>query len=176
MNKKCPMAARRAVLLAPMAARLAVMVVPMFSPSTRAQAVGKLIIPAAAQVSVMAMTALEDCKIMVSTVPVKISKIKVQAVSGENLDSHSTTNGLWAKSAGMAFFMMSKPKNSKPKPNKPSAVRLAATHLAGRNWLKKPMAITGRAKSEIWILKPNKLTIQAVIVVPMFAPNMTPKD
>ena len=82
LKRKCPNAARRAVLLAPMAARLAVMVVPMFSPSTRAHEVGKSIIPAAAQVSVMAITALEDCKITVKIVPLKIKINKFSKLLG----------------------------------------------------------------------------------------------
>ena len=94
--------------------RLAVMVVPMFSPSTSAQEVSKLIMPAAAQVSVMAMTALEDCKIIVSMVPVAISKISVAAVSGVNLDSHSTTNGPLGKVRRNGVFHNVQPQEQKP--------------------------------------------------------------
>ena len=174
LNRKWPIAARRAFLLAPIAARLAVMVVPKFSPNTKAHAVGKLIIPAAAHVSVRAITALEDCKTTVSTVPVAMSAIKCSTVSGLNLVNHWVTHGLDAKSAGMVFFIKSNPKNNSPKPTAASPIRRSATHLVGKNWLKKPSAITGKANKEIWILNPNKLTTQAVSVVPILAPKITP--
>ena len=70
---------------------------------------------------------------------------------------------------------MSKPKNNSPKPTIVSPMR-RTTINRGVNWAKKPTAITGSAKSEISILNPNKLTIHAVIVVPMLAPKMTPND
>ena len=108
-------------------------------------------------------------------VPLKIRVSKLNKLSGRKREIQATTCGFCAKSAGIAFFIRSKPKKRSPNPTNVSPMRRTMANL-GINWAKKPIAITGKAKSEICILKPNKLTIHAVIVVPILAPKITPKD
>src|SRR5690606_5445284 len=76
--------------------------------------------------------------------------------------------------SGTAFFNSAKPQNNKanPKRNSPKYFIL--------EFLKKSIG-TAKAKrgsdnADIETLKPNKATNQEVIVVPMFAPSITPAD
>ena len=78
---------------------------------------------------------------------------------------------------GIAFFNKSNPKNKRANPIKTSPkfvkfvllIFLIKTH-------KYPIPKIGMASFEILKEKPKRVTIHAVIVVPIFAPKITPTD
>ena len=88
-------AARLAEILADSAARFAVIVVPMFSPRIIAAADSNPNQPLEHMISVIATVALDDCTIMVRTVPMS-RKINVDANPiSEKLATNASTSGLF---------------------------------------------------------------------------------
>ena len=83
----------------------------------------------------------------------------------------ASTSGVSRKS-GTAPFISERPRKRSEKPTTSS---LMWRRLSLFERLKiKPNAISGTAKSEMSALKPSNDTIHAVIVVPIFAPIITP--
>ena len=80
----------------------------------------------------------------------------------------------FAPRSGALPFSISKPmkRKEKPKTNSPTDLRL----LFCENNKGMPMASNGNEKADTDTLKPNAEIIQAVTVVPMLAPMITPMD
>ena len=171
LNIVCDIAARFACVFPTDAAMFAVIVVPIFSPSTIAHAISKGIHPMLSMISVIAIVADDDCSIRVNTVP----KARKRSTEPKPCDAHDVTNsntsGVWRKS-GTESFMKESPRNSKLNPtiSSPIFLRLSFFEFENRN----PKIIIGTARMEMSALNPNHETIQAVTVVPMLAPIITP--
>ena len=119
----------------------------------------------------MAMVALEDCRTRVRTVPntTKISTLpKPQLVQ---LRMNESTSGVLFKS-GTEDFMSERPRKSSEKPimNSPMLWYLSFFICIRMNPSKK----RGTDKTAISNLKPRIEMIQAVTVVQILAPMMTP--
>src|SRR5690606_39832074 len=76
--------------------------------------------------------------------------------------------------SGTPFLINSRPINRIPKPTMVSAMLRQRWFLENRK--AKNIPISAMAMGVICILKPNSATIQAVMVVPMLAPMITPVD
>ncbi len=174
LNMRWANAARFADMFAEKAAMLAVMVVPMFSPIIIAAADSNPIQPREHMMSVMATVALDDCTIIVNTVPIS-KKISVERNPklAKSL-TNASTSGLFCKS-GIESFRKSSPINKKanPKINSPKDLRL----LFAENMRGSPTPSNGMDMMLMENLpKPNKDIIHAVTVVPILAPMITPID
>ncbi len=123
--------------------------------------------------SVIAAAAEEDCVRRVKIVPAKI-KIRTEPKPKPVNESRKTNiSGLFWMS-GTAFFMNSRPIKRIPKPIIASARCLNFSLPKNINGKKIPIMAT--AMGVICILKPKMETIQAVTVVPILAPMITPVD
>lgn len=74
--------------------------------------------------------------------------------------------------SGMEDFRKSRPMSSRPRPTKSSPVLLHPGRL--QNDTATPAPTSGRASDESSSLNPRAAIIHAVVVVPRFAPIMTP--
>ena len=107
----------------------------------------------------------------VNTVP----KARNNSTEPKPCDDHVVTNSNTAGvslRSGTDSFMKESPRKRSEKPtmSSPMFLRLSCFELEKR----KPKIINGIASIEMSALKPNHATNQAVTVVPMFAPMMTP--
>ena len=119
----------------------------------------------------IAVEALDECNKTVTIIPAKTPKKILKNPFPVRFDKNPMLSG---STVGITLERKSSPRNNIPKPIK------ASPKLCFFNFLKKvmknPIPKTGMAKAEILKLKPKSATIQAVIVVPMFAPKITPMD
>ncbi len=160
-------AARRAETVPPMAASWAVMVVPMFSPMTRATAVWRGMAPVAARAMVMPSIAELLWTIMVITQPMRtqpkmLTSDWASRISIRFLKPSSLRSGL------KASLMISRPKKIIPRATR----TLALAEI--RSFLEKIIGKMPRPMSSSPYLPILTARIQPVIVVPMFAPRITP--
>ena len=153
------------------AAILAVIVVPIFSPSTIAAPIWNGIQPILIIISVRAIVALDDCKTSVSTVPNNINISTYQKPISVQPWINDNTSGVSFKS-GTDSFISDKPRKSNEKPMMHSLKFLLRSFFDMR--ITKPNAISGTARIEMSALKPKSEISQAVTVVPMLAPIITP--
>ena len=171
LNTVCALAALFADTFATAAAIFAVIVVPIFSPSTIAVAMSKGIHPAFTITSVKAIVALEDCRTIVSSVPIS-TKINTEPYPNPaQCCRNESTSGDWFRS-GTEFFRKLSPRNSRAKPIMNSPILLFLLFFATKKT--KPTAISGIEREAMSTVKPRMEISQAVTVVPMFAPIITP--
>ena len=121
--------------------------------------------------SVMAIVADEDCKTRVKIVPNKRNNNTEPNPCDAHVVTNSSTSGVCRRS-GTEFFMKERPRNKRQKPTISSPIFLRLSFLEFEK--RKPKSINGIARIEMSALKPNQDTIQAVTVVPMLAPMITP--
>ena len=171
LNTVWASAARRASVVPIDAAILAVMVVPMFSPSTMAAPISNGIHSWLSMIRVMAMVALDDCNTSVSTVPVTTNSRRLPNPYPVQFLRNCRTWVLPLRS-GTELFMSDSPRNSREKPimNFPMSLLLSFLNCC----IMKPNRNRGMERAAISNLKPNNDIIQAVRVVPMLAPIITP--
>ena len=143
----------------------------MFSPSTIAQAIPNGIHPMLNMMSVMAMVAEDDCNTRVKIVPKARNNNTEPKPCADQVLTNSNTSGVCLRS-GTDSFMNESPRNKRLKPtiSSPMFLRWFFFELEKR----KPNSINGMARIEISALKPKNATIQAVMVVPILAPIITP--
>jgi len=113
LNKMWIQAARLAFVLAPIEARRASMVVPMLQPRTSPAAISKPMTPSTASVMTMAVDALDEWMMTVSTVPAATAIRMEMRPRFETLARNLTTS---ADGFGMAWDRKSSPRKSRPKP------------------------------------------------------------
>ena len=167
----CVSAVRFAFMFPIAAAMLAVMVVPMFSPKTIAAPISNGIQPSLSIMSVIAIVALEDWSTRVRIVP-KRTKIRMlpkpQLVQ---LAMNDRTSGVLLRS-GTEDFIKDSPRKSREKPMMNSPM---LWYLSFLNCIRtKPSRKRGMESAAMSNLKPSREMIQAVTVVPILAPIMTP--
>ena len=85
--------------------------------------------------------------------------------------TNSSTSGVCLRS-GTDSFMNERPRNRRENPTISSPTFLCWFFLEFEN--RNPRSISGTARIEMSALNPRRDTIQAVIVVPIFAPMITP--
>ena len=154
----------------PNPAKMASIVEPILLPNVIAQAVSHVIIPLNAIVITMALKAEDECIKAVITIPtktaIKIEKNPQLCILERNVKfSASKVN---------TSESPLRPRKSNPKPMIASPIFLDLESFIKVK--KKPRPKIGSANVEILKLNPNKETIHAVIVVPIFAPKITPTD
>ena len=171
LNMVWDSAARLAEGLPTDAAIFAVIVVPMFSPRTIAHAIGNGIHPMLSMIRVIAIVADEDWRMRVSTVPTPRKISTEPNPCPDHCLTNSSTSGVCLRS-GTDSFMNESPRKRSENPTISSPMFLCwfFLELEKRN----PSNISGTARMEISALNPRRDTIQAVIVVPMLAPMITP--
>jgi hypothetical protein len=121
-------------------------------------------------IRVKAMVALEDCIIIVSTVPInKNNRIDPNPISAY-LFRNCKISG-FSLMLGMASFKNCSPIKSMAKPiiNPPQFLKFSFFENINRN----PNPTKGSAMALILTLNPRMVINQAVIVVPILAPIMT---
>ena len=149
----------------------AVMVVPIFSPKIIAAERSKSIQPLAAIVIVIATATLEDCTIIVNSTPNIRNKSTDKNPIFEYRWSHSSATDSGFMS-GTEDFKKSRPISRRPRPTNNSPVLRHPGFL--QNDIITPNPTSGSASDESSSLKPRAAIIQAVVVVPRFAPIITP--
>ena len=121
--------------------------------------------------SVSATVALDDCRMRVRTVP-KARKSSTEPNPWPDQPCmNESTSGCCLRS-GTLFFISERPRKSRENPIT-SSLMLRSFSLFER-LSTNPRAISGTAMMDMSALNPNTAMIQAVIVVPMFAPIITP--
>ncbi len=172
LKMKCAKAARRACALAVSAAILEVTVVPMFSPITNAIPKYKSSTPLEQRISVMAITAADDCAHMVMMPPInRKSRIESPPHSLQEVMKLMTA-ALCSRSICKAFsrrVVSPKNMNAKPKTNSPKDFFWLLLEKA-RGTAK---ANKGKIRLFMSIWKPKTDMIHAVTVVPILAPIIT---
>ena len=122
-------------------------------------------------VRIIAVAALEEWIIIVIIIPAIMPRKMLKAPLFVKFVRKDTLSAL---SAGMILESMSSPRNKSPNPINASPIDSFLIFLYETS--KKPTPNMGTAKAEILNLKPNRDTIHAVMVVPIFAPKITPTD
>ena len=153
------------------AAMFAVMVVPIFSPRTIAAAISNCIQPIFSIIRVRATVALEDCSTRVSMVPRARKRSTEPKPCPDQVWMNPRTSG-WALRSGTDSFIRDKPRNRRLNPIMNSLMLRNLSFF--ERLITKPRAISGTARAETSALNPKMEMIQAVIVVPIFAPIITP--
>src|SRR5699024_6378844 len=157
----------KAALLAatetPIEASIAVIVVPILSPNRTGKAAFNVMADSAYKPCKIPMVALELCTTNVNIVPITNPKIGLSLILKVNS---------WKKSneliGAIPFPINFNPKNNEPKPKIACPTTLTFWCLKKNN-IKLPKAMIGKAYSPIL-----KSIINAVTVVPIFAPIITP--
>ena len=170
LNKTWITAERLASAQEPKEAIIASTVDPIFEPRVIAQAVSQVTILLKARVITMAVKALDECIKAVITTPV-ITLKKIDQIP--QLCIVPIKESFEASKLNTSESPLN-PIKSRPNPITASPIFLLLESFI--NVIKKPRPKIGIAKVEILKLKPNKETIQAVIVVPILAPKITPTD
>ena len=160
-------------MFAGMAAIFAVIVVPRFSPNTMAQAISYEIHPWLHIINVMAMVAEEDCKIIVNTDPIKKKSRMDPYPISVNCCKKESMSGLLCRFGTLSFRnAIPIKRRANPIMNSPKDfLLLLEEKIKGRD---KP--IRGKAAILMSNLNPKKEISQAVRVVPILAPIITPMD
>ena len=163
LNIKCMAAALWAVLFAPILAIKAVTHVPILHPNSIGKTIFIVIEPVDAKAINIPVVADELCNIAVRTKPVNIPKIQLSSIaiiSCENIGD--SANGFKAE------LIIPIPINKIPKPNIISAISFLFFCFADINKTTPTITNNGAISSNL------KATSWAVIVVPTFAPMITP--
>ncbi len=173
LKSRCTLAARLASVEAPMAAMLAVTVVPIFSPRTSAHAVWKSMSPWTASVMVIAIVALEDCRSIVTAVPMATTSsmpgTPVGRIPGHKIHDALGTAQVFHRAA---HHVEPQKEHAEAEQNLAVLPQLFIVHKPN----KKSQSYGLQAKTAILTLKPKMATSQPVTVVPIFAPNIIPTD
>ena len=144
----------------------------MFSPMTNAMPMYRSSTPPEQRISVIAMTAADDCTSIVSTLPTSRKSSVERKPQPRHEAMKLMTASLCSRSMVSAFsrrVVSPRNMNEKPKINSPNDLRpLLREKIKGR-----ATANRGKTKLLMFIWKPNIDIIHAVSVVPMFAPMMT---
>ena len=119
----------------------------------------------------MATVALEDWSMSVSKVPSRRKSSTERKPRPDQLRMKPSTSGLWLRS-GIELFIRERPRKRRLNPMTNSLMLRNLSFLERLS--RKPSAIMGTAMALTSALKPKMEMIQAVIVVPMFAPIITP--
>ena len=153
------------------AAMFAVIVVPIFSPSTIAAAISKGIHPKLTITRVRAMVALDDCRTIVRAVPIRTKMSTEPKPKSVHFWMNASASG-WLPRSGTESFRAARPINSRAKPimNSPMLLRLLFLDMKKT----KPTAMRGIARIEMSAENPSRDISQAVTVVPILAPIITP--
>ena len=163
-------AERLASAFVPNAARTASIVEPMLLPSVIAADTSQVMMLLNAIVITIAENALDECISAVTRMPIT-KPIRIE------ITPRFCTSARNFKSDGSNENVSESPLNPiKRRPNpimaSPMFLQFESFNIVRKN----PIPNIGIAKLEILKLKPNSETIHAVIVVPIFAPKMTPTD
>lgn len=122
-------------------------------------------------VRIIAVAALDECIRMVMARP---ANIPIAILSSPLLVREERNVILSALTVGIIDESKSSPRKSRPKPIRASPMDSFLIFFIEVKI--KPSPNNGTAKADILNLKPKKETIQAVIVVPILAPKITPTD
>ena len=159
-----------ALSLPPHAARIASIVEPISLPMTKAAEKFQVVSLLYASVITMAVVADDEWSRAVIIVPMNTPSRRL----AKPQSSSAFIKLRWPLSTENAPESIERPRKSIEKPIKASpkfSLRIFFT-VENRN----PRPKIGTANEDMSKLKPNSATIHAVIVVPMFAPNITPTD
>ncbi|OPZ96689.1 MAG: hypothetical protein BWY71_01857 [Planctomycetes bacterium ADurb.Bin412] len=116
---------------------------------------------------VIPTVAEEDCTIPVTTIPTSTHLMIPKKVSGLNRENQASTSGISFKGP-KPLAINSRPKNTIPSPRSTVAVYRSRSRLAN----KKTSAERPSRGKPYWVR--SSTSIQAVIVVPILAPSITP--
>lgn len=173
LNTICALAVLFADMFATDAAILEVMVVPMFSPSTIAAAIENGMKPLATSTIVMAIVAAEDWSIKVITAPVTIKMMMEPKPKPVSRDRKILTGSLSSRTVEVSL-RVARPRNRRAKPIRNSPPLFRFFFFIERRTKAKNISGTAMVPK----LKPpppnDRAKIQAVTVVPILAPIMTP--
>ena len=117
------------------------------------------------------MVADEDCTMQVRIVPIRTQRRMDDSFALLN-ELRNARTSVCSLMSGMEFCRNSSPRKRRPKPRNISETSLFFIPLL--NMSGSAIAIANRANSVMSILKPTIATIHPVMVVPMFAPMITP--
>jgi hypothetical protein len=160
-------AVRRAAVEPPMAAIAAVTVVPMLWPITSAAAWFISTAPEWTAASVVAIAALDDCITTVITAPTPTSSRRPPRLSPGN-----AAGSIRVDSACIPACKVSIPTKMRPNPARASPPEASLPRPSRRS--SAPTATRGRATVPRLSFSPTSDTIHPVLVVPRFAPMITP--
>ncbi len=126
--------------------------------------IGRGISPVLTEVIVIALVALLDCKIIVSSIPKKINPIEGRC---KYADISKTSC-----KAPILSFIISRPNNNNPNPNKNKAAYLSFLYLEKIKIENHAIVMIGNAITAISSLNHKTAIIQEVIVVQILAPTI----